>query len=360
MRYHKEPDKNGNDNKDNVVPDIFLNDEEQFKKEIGSRIKYLRSMHMHSTGVYLKNIQLAKELHVSAPKITSLLNGHRPPSLRQLIMLASFFHVTTDYILGLESDRFDGFEYRDIQKLTGLTKKSITNLIAFQNNNNLIFERDVLFRKYNISYFTRYGLDSNDRIPYSIYNIDYSKSIADGPIIFLELDSDLVSKLSTSGFWSVSDLLSSRELTIKKTAKLTDSEMMEVKRILKKFLKNRLPEVDAKPQTEGTQSDDNKTTYELRFLNSIAESNALTYMEEIAGNLRKYKLEYKSINRVLNALITKQKKKTNSSEKTSSKLASEIEELKSQKHICTEKIEYYKFNLFKVMEKAVDNYLKNI
>ena len=136
--------------------------------------------------------------------------------------------------------------------------------------------------------------------------------------------------------------------------------MMEVKRTLKKFLKNRLPEVDSKPQTEKTQSDNNITTYELRFLNSIAESKALTHLEEIANNLRQYKLEYKSINRVLDELITKQKKKANSSKKPSSKLASEIEELKSQKHRCLERIDYYKFKLFKVMEKAVNNYLNNI
>lgn len=360
MRFHNEPDKNGNDNKDNDVFDMLIDDKRQFNEGIGSRIKYLRSMQMYSAGDYLNNSRLAKELHVSASKITSMLNGQRPPSLRQLIMLASLFNVTTDYLLGLESDRFDGFEYRDIQKLTGLTKKSITNLIAFQNENNRIFERDVLFRKYNISYFTRYGLDSNDRIPHSIYNNDYSKSIADGPIFLLELDSNLKTKLSTAGFWRIADLLSSRELTIKKTAKLTDSEMMEVKRTLRIFLKNRLPEVDSKQQTEKTQSDNNKTTYELRFLNSIAESKALTHMEEIANNLRLYKIENESIDRVLNELITKQKKKANSSKKPSSKLASEIEELQSQKNRCIKRIDFYKFNLFKVMEKAVENYLKKI
>nr|WP_316614732.1 helix-turn-helix transcriptional regulator [uncultured Ruminococcus sp.] len=358
MRYNKELDKNGNNEKKPL--NTLLDDKRQFGEELGSRIKYVRSMYEISAHKLITNNRLADELHVSASKITSILNGQRPPSLRQLIMLASFFHVTTDYLLGLESDRFDGYEYRDIQKLTGLTKKSITNLIAFQNNNNLIFERDVLFRKHNISYFTRYGLDSNERTTHSIYNNDYSKSIADGPIILLELDSNLETKLSTSGFWSISNLLSSRELTTKKIAKLTDSEMMEVKRILKKFLKNRLPEVDAKPQTEGTQSDDNKTTCELRFLNSITESNTLTHMEEIANYLRLYKFEYNSINRMLDKLITKQKKKVNSSNKPSSKLTSEIEELKSQKRRCIEKIEYYKFNLFKVMEKAVDNYLKKI
>ncbi|MBQ9679848.1 MAG: hypothetical protein IJV48_04085 [Ruminococcus sp.] len=124
----------------------------------------------------------------------------------------------------------------------------------------------------------------------------------------MELDSNLETKLSTSRFWSIADLLSSCELTTKKSAGLNDSEMMEVKRILKKFLKSRLPEVDSKPQTERTQSDDNKTTYELRFLNSIAESKELTHMEEIANNLRLYELEYKSRNRVLNGLISKQKR----------------------------------------------------
>ena len=353
MKY----DQNENDNKDSNVLDKLLDDKRRFGEKLGSRIKYVRSMYEISTGELIENNRLAKELNVSPSKITSMLNGQRPPSLRQLIMLASFFHVTTDYLLGLEGDRYDSFEYRDIQKLTGLTKRSITNLITFQNENNLIFERDVLFRKYNISYFTCYGLDSNDRIPHSIYNNDYSKSIANGSLLLLELDSNLGTKLSTSGFWSIADILSSRELTTKKTAGLNDSEMMEVKRTLKKFLNNRLPEVDSKPHTERIQSDDIRITYELRFLNSIAESKELTHMEEIANNLRLYELEYKSRNRVLKELISKHKKMANSSKKSSSKLESEIDELKSQQYRCRETIDYYKFHLNKVIEKEIDNYL---
>ena len=358
MKY----DQNAHDNKDSNVLDELLDDKRRFGEELGSRIKYVRSIYETSTNQLITNNRIAEELHVSSSKITSILNGYRPPSLRQLIMLANFFHVTTDYLLGLESDRYDGFEFREYQKLTGLTRRSIINLIAFQNENNLLFERDVLFGKYNISYFTRYGSDSNERIPNSIYNIDYSKSISDGPLFLLEFDSNLETKLSTAGFWRIADLLSSRELTIKKTAGLNDSEMVEVKRILKKFLKNRLSEVDTKPQTERTQSDsdNNKTTCELRFLNSIAESKALTDMEKIANRLRLYKLELKSLNHVLDGLISKQKKMEKSPNKSSSKLASKIEELKAQKYRCRERIDCYKFRLNKVIEIAIENYLNNI
>ena len=356
MKYNQ----NANDNKDSNVLDKLLDDKRQFGKKLGSRIKYVKSIYETSTNQPITNNRIAEELHVSPSKITSILNGYRPPSLMQLISMANFFHVTTDYLLGLESDRFDGFEFREFQKLSGLTRRSIINLIAFQNENNSFFQRDVLFGKYNISYFTRYGIDSNDRIPHSIYNSDYSKSIADGPILLLELDSNLETKLTTSRFWRIADILSSRELTIKKTAGLNDSEMMEVKRTVKRFLKNRLPEVDSKPQTERTQSENIKTTYELRFLNSIAESIELTHMEEIANNLRLYELELKSINRVLDGLISKQKKIDKSPNKSNSKLTSKIEELKSKKYRCRERIDCYKYRLNKVIEKAVENYLNNI
>jgi hypothetical protein len=170
----------------------------------------------------------------------------------------------------------------------------------------------------------------------------------------------LETKLSTSGFRSISELLSSRELSIKKAAGLSDSEMMDVKRTVKKFLKNRLPEAETEPLTERTQGDDNKTTCELRFLNSIAESKELTLMEKIANHLRLYAIELKSLNRAIDGLINKQKEMDKSPNEASSKLASEIEKLQTQKNRCIEKIDCYKFRLNKVIEKTVENYFNNL
>lgn len=47
-------------------------------------------------------VELAKELGVSKGIISLWENGLREPNMSSLIMLSKFFHVSIDYLVGLE------------------------------------------------------------------------------------------------------------------------------------------------------------------------------------------------------------------------------------------------------------------
>ena len=63
----------------------------QFKE----RLKELRKEN------HLSQAELAKELQVSQRSISSWETGFRQPDFETLEMLAKFFNVTTDYLLGV-------------------------------------------------------------------------------------------------------------------------------------------------------------------------------------------------------------------------------------------------------------------
>ena len=50
----------------------------------------------------LSQLQLSKELEYSRESICAWENGTREPSFDTLILIAQYFGVTTDYLLGLE------------------------------------------------------------------------------------------------------------------------------------------------------------------------------------------------------------------------------------------------------------------
>lgn len=50
----------------------------------------------------LSQTELAKNLNVSQRSISSWETGFRQPDFETLVILADYFAVTTDYILGLE------------------------------------------------------------------------------------------------------------------------------------------------------------------------------------------------------------------------------------------------------------------
>lgn len=54
---------------------------------------------------HLNQVELGKQLGVTKQCICNWENGNILPSIEMLIRLASFFHVTTDYLLGLENDK---------------------------------------------------------------------------------------------------------------------------------------------------------------------------------------------------------------------------------------------------------------
>lgn len=68
----------------------------------------------------INQIELAKSLGVTKQCISNWENDNIQPSVEMLIKIASFFMVTTDYLLGLETER------KII--LNGLTEKQIAHL----------------------------------------------------------------------------------------------------------------------------------------------------------------------------------------------------------------------------------------
>ena len=63
---------------------------------LGTQIKSLREARN------LLQVQLAEELHVSKQSISNWENGNILPSIEMLVKIASFFQVSTDYLLGID------------------------------------------------------------------------------------------------------------------------------------------------------------------------------------------------------------------------------------------------------------------
>lgn len=47
---------------------------------------------------------ISADLHISKQRLTRWKTGYNEPSLDELILLALYFEVTTDYLLGLEDE----------------------------------------------------------------------------------------------------------------------------------------------------------------------------------------------------------------------------------------------------------------
>ena len=64
---------------------------------LGKRIHELRIAHGWS------QVQLAQRLNITKQTVSNWENENIQPSVDMLIRLAALFHVTTDYLLGLEN-----------------------------------------------------------------------------------------------------------------------------------------------------------------------------------------------------------------------------------------------------------------
>lgn len=73
----------------------------------------------------LTQSQLAERMWVKKSIISAYETDSRPPSLDMLIKYANEFHVTTDYLLGIESDK--------IINVNGLTDTQINALNSLVN-----------------------------------------------------------------------------------------------------------------------------------------------------------------------------------------------------------------------------------
>lgn len=67
---------------------------------LGKQIKNLREARN------ISQVQLAKELHVSKQSISNWENENILPSIEMLIKMATFFGVSTDFLLGIDQHQW--------------------------------------------------------------------------------------------------------------------------------------------------------------------------------------------------------------------------------------------------------------
>lgn len=92
--------------------------------DLGDKIRNLR------TSKNMTQKELSDRLGVSKSIISSYESGARYPSFDVLIKLARVFHVSTDYLLGLEKKRV-----LDVSDLTNTEIEAIEKLIEFFRDN---------------------------------------------------------------------------------------------------------------------------------------------------------------------------------------------------------------------------------
>ena len=68
----------------------------------------------------ISQVELANKLCVTKQCVSNLENDNILPSVEMLIKLAKFFNVSTDYLLGLDSD--------NVIDVTGLTNSEIAHI----------------------------------------------------------------------------------------------------------------------------------------------------------------------------------------------------------------------------------------
>lgn len=92
---------------------------------LGNRLKMLRQLRN------LTQEQVASVIGVTAKAISSYESGLRQPSFDVLLSLASYYHVSTDYLLGVSADYvinakgLDGKEYALLVELVnGMKNKN--------------------------------------------------------------------------------------------------------------------------------------------------------------------------------------------------------------------------------------------
>ncbi len=96
---------------------------------------------------------LAKYLGVSRQAVGQYTQGRSAPDWKTIVKMAQFFGVTTDYLLGLESERSHDLHF--ICYYTGLSEEAIKNIsqkkpgdYLFRTTISRFFEKDDLSRRF--------------------------------------------------------------------------------------------------------------------------------------------------------------------------------------------------------------------
>jgi len=73
----------------------------------------------------LNQVQLAERLGVKKQSISNWENDNIMPSIEMLMRIADFFHVSTDYLLGRDTQETEAVQMLDI---TGLTPRQVEHI----------------------------------------------------------------------------------------------------------------------------------------------------------------------------------------------------------------------------------------
>ena len=77
---------------------------------------------------------LAKDTRLSQSAISDYLNKDRAPDCATIYALARHFHVSADYLLGLEPIPATDLTTKDIHRKTGLSEENISRLLKVENH----------------------------------------------------------------------------------------------------------------------------------------------------------------------------------------------------------------------------------
>lgn len=96
-------------------------------KMIADKIKYLREQHGYSQA------SLAREIGVTRSGVNAWEMGISVPSTQYIVELSAIFNVSSDYLLGIESDSYintSGLTMEDIEAIY-----SMVNYLRIKNTN---------------------------------------------------------------------------------------------------------------------------------------------------------------------------------------------------------------------------------
>lgn len=351
-----------------------------YGKDIGKRIETALKRFNEKTGLGIDKTRLAKLLSLSQSKITSMINGNRPPKIDQLIDLAKLLHVSTDYLLGIEDYTSDLDNNKEETRITGLSQLSISNLIKYNNSKDDSFEMDSLFRNYNINFTIIIRNEPRNkaqkrlpnRIPNLIFNSDFSKYIPDMSIDVLNLSRVLNIKLKENNITTIALLIMFREDYLKKYAQLNDNEINTVKESARQFFDNVFDEKTYSLETgrafKGLFM--NEYSDDLFFLNSIIEDGTtFLSIEECVYTLYNLEVQMEINTRIINSteeMIENIKEKNSGSFENYSEsdqndylvFTESKNEFLKIRSLYTSRIEQTKMNLYSSISRAVDKYIK--
>lgn len=103
-----------------------------FKKNIGSRISAILEEKN------IKQKDLASALGITANTISYFISGTRTPNTEQIILIANFLDVSTDYLLGTAKAKTTDIELKQICEYTGLSDKATDKLHKLEDTSDLL------------------------------------------------------------------------------------------------------------------------------------------------------------------------------------------------------------------------------